>query len=57
MMEVVVPMVQIKICAYFYIYMQKLVKIGRPAAKLLRIFHFPAKLVKSSPATNQYPSF
>ena len=48
-------MVQIKICAYFYIYMQNLVKIGRPAAELLHIFHFPAKLVKSSP-TNQFPS-
>ena len=31
---------KIQIIAYFYVHMQNLVKIGRPAAELLRVFDF-----------------
>jgi len=31
---------KIQICAHFYVHMQNLVKIGRSAAELLRIFDF-----------------
>jgi len=35
-----VDLSKIKICAYFYVHMQNLVKIGRSEAELLHIFNF-----------------
>jgi len=51
---------KIQICAYFYVNLQNLVKIGRSAAELLRIIDFqnggrpPFRILKFSPFLSKF---